>query len=436
MKSQHKKFDEALRERLRLYTEEPREDLWQGIAVQAASTATRVRWTSWVNYFSVLTIFGILVSASLKGIERRETGDVAYRTPPSQVVPNDQPTDNLPNENQENMQTKRSAPQGSDRPNATAGEKSMNPDHQVAITQPLQTASGSDSIETKVEVFLEIRLPTDHLQELELIDTIMTAIQIAPEEKTAVRSQKQTRNLRRAKHVPLKMYFSVMPTIGYQRIESNQSDDIIIENIDHLSALSTQRLGVRVELGAEFPIKKRLNGFAGILYYQQNQVINYTEKSLDSTLVLPGQNPGDIIVEPQFVYQDKTVDYEIKNIGIQLGVNYKLTKSKPSTTSTTDVLSPGNNMPERRFLHLVGTGVEFHKALNSTNASDQTEFSNPTAYLFWNVYYRMQYPSEGKLKAIFQPSMNYAFYIKQNLNAPFYVKPYGIGLNIGFTYNF
>jgi hypothetical protein len=48
----------------------------------------------------------------------------------------------------------------------------------------------------------------------------------------------------------------------------------------------------------------------------------------------------------------------------------------------------------------------------------------------------LQYPSEGRLKAVFQPTLNYSFYINQNLNAPFYVKPYGLGLNVGVTYNF
>jgi hypothetical protein len=39
-------------------------------------------------------------------------------------------------------------------------------------------------------------------------------------------------------------------------------------------------------------------------------------------------------------------------------------------------------------------------------------------------------------QSFFQPTLNYSFYINQNLNAPFYVKPYGLGLNLGFTYNF
>ena len=39
-------------------------------------------------------------------------------------------------------------------------------------------------------------------------------------------------------------------------------------------------------------------------------------------------------------------------------------------------------------------------------------------------------------QSFFQPALNYSFYINQNLNAPFYVKPYGLGLNLGFSHNF
>ena len=88
-------------------------------------------------------------------------------------------------------------------------------------------------------------------------------------------------------------------------------------------------------------------------------------------------------------------------------------------------------------MQTLGTGFEFHMALNKLEESYQAEFTNnPSAYVFYNLYYRLQYPAEGRLKAVFQPTLNYSFYINQNLHAPFYVKPYGLGLNIGFTYNF
>lgn len=44
--------------------------------------------------------------------------------------------------------------------------------------------------------------------------------------------------------------------------------------------------------------------------------------------------------------------------------------------------------------------------------------NDPSAFVFYNLYYRLQYPSEGRLKAVFQSTLNYSFYINDKLNAP------------------
>jgi len=213
------------------------------------------------------------------------------------------------------------------------------------------------------------------------------------------------------------IYFTIMPTFGYQRINSNSSDNIIIESIDRIATFSTDRLGVRAELGVEDPITDRIKVFGGLVYYQRKQTINYTEKQVEKTEVSTGPG-GEIVIVPQYVYVEKSFEYELKNLGVQVGLSYALSKKK--------------------LLQTIGTGFEFHVALNKLEDHPQgPEFTNnPSAYLFYNLYYRLQYPAESRLKAVFQPTLNYSFYINQNLNAPFYVKPYGLGLNLGFTYNF
>jgi hypothetical protein len=217
-------------------------------------------------------------------------------------------------------------------------------------------------------------------------------------------------------HRKFSIYFTAMPTFGYQRIESKTNDKIYIESIKKISAFSTERLGLRVELGAEVPLSNRLKVFGGILYYQRKQTIDYTEKQIDTTQVSIGSN-GEYVVGTKLILSDKSFEYELKNIGFQVGLNYQLKKAK--------------------FLQSLGTGIEFQFALNKLSEEiNQTLTNNPSAYVFYNLYYRLQYPSEGRLKAVFQPTLNYSFYINQDLNAPFYVKPYGLGLNVGATYNF
>jgi hypothetical protein len=170
-----------------------------------------------------------------------------------------------------------------------------------------------------------------------------------------------------------------------------------------------------LELGIEKPLSKRFKMFGGLLYYQRKQTIEYVERTVDSTIVSTGPG-GEVTVEPQFKSTNQSFEYELKNIGLQIGLNYKLS--------------------QRKFLQTLGTGLEFQFALNKRIPNQEVFTNNPSAYVFYNVYYRLQYPSEGRLKAVFQPMLNYSFYINQDLNAPFYVKPFGLGLNIGFTYNF
>lgn len=211
-------------------------------------------------------------------------------------------------------------------------------------------------------------------------------------------------------------YFTAMPTFGYQRIKSNDQDNIIIQSIKRIPTLSTSRLGIRGEIGIESRSDKRTRVFGGLLYYQRRQTIGYIEKIVDSTNFNTGS--AGIELEPHFTQVDKSFEYELKNIGLQVGINYMLSRGK--------------------FLQTIGTGIEFQVALNKLhNESEAAKFTTmPSAYVFYNIYYRIQYPADSRLKAIFQPTLNYGFYINENLNAPFYVQPYGLGLNIGATYQF
>jgi hypothetical protein len=236
-------------------------------------------------------------------------------------------------------------------------------------------------------------------------------------EKINKKSNQQNEEKKINKDHKYALYLLAMPTFGYQRIEANTKDNILIDNVKKVSNFSTKRLGIRAEVGIIVPVSKRLSLAGGILYYQRKQTIDYVEKIWDSTYV-ENTSASDITLAPHFKYENKTFEYELKNVGVQLGFNYILSKGK--------------------FLHTAGTGIEFHKALNKFGEKQKQEgFSaNPSTYVFYNVFYRVQYPAVGKIKAIFQPTFNYSLFLNENMNAPFYVKPYGFGLNFGITYNF
>lgn len=211
-------------------------------------------------------------------------------------------------------------------------------------------------------------------------------------------------------------YLIAMPTLGYQRIEANRNDNIFIEGINRVPNFSFKRLGVRLEAGIQVPLSKRMQVSAGLLYYQRKQTLGYVEKMVDSMKVISAES--EIVVGPEFSYIQKTFDHELRNAGLQLGIIYMLSVKK--------------------FVHSLGTGLEVHKSLRKPSGGETGQFfvEDPSLYLFYDLYYRLQYPAEGRLKAVFQPTLNYSFYFNKDLNAPFYVKPYGLGLNLGITYHF
>ncbi|HYG03407.1 MAG TPA: hypothetical protein VD927_13240 [Chryseosolibacter sp.] len=202
------------------------------------------------------------------------------------------------------------------------------------------------------------------------------------------------------------LYALVMPTFGYQQVRPVDDDDIVIESIEKISLFSTKRLGIRAEVGYEHAISKRLSANAGVFYYQRKQTIAYGYRDPRRVEVVPieGQ-PWSYQVKQELL--SSTFEYEVKNIGLTAGINYTI-KSK--------------------VLHQkLGTGVEIHKAMSSSGEINGTN----RAFIFANAYYRISYPVAPSIDIMIQPTLNYSIQLDERLDAPFYVKPYGLGLNFG-----
>lgn len=429
MKDMNESFDDQLSRRLRGYSEDPRKELWQNImAITSANVkppaTKRNSRTAWMFILVLLTIGGryyyerISTSAKepvasressplppVKGIDKaaaeneRPAETAGTRTGTRNSVGSSKQNTTDPNTSGRNDISKKQAGFDQTASMHVIGEE--NSDLSTTDDNVIES-SPSSGIEPQVVKYSE--------NEKSVTVESKTTKPGAPDEVKTVIKEKEK------KHNKFSVYFIIMPTFGYQRINSNSSDDVIVESIDRISTFSTDRLGVRAELGVEDPITNRIKVFGGLVYFQRKQTIDYTEKQVEYTEVSQGPN-GEIIVVPEFKHVQKSFEYELKNLGVQVGVSYELSRKK--------------------LLQTLGTGFEFHVALNKLEDKYKAEFTNnPSAYVFYNLYYRLQYPAEGRLKAVFQPTLNYSFYINQNVNAPFYVKPYGLGLNIGCTYNF
>lgn len=414
MKVMDDSFDDELSERLTKFSEEPRGILWESISARIEAEDREVRLqkkmrVGWIFIFGFILMGGffylgsersasIVTSGKKKELTNNTPGDVAIK--PVEVGPQ-LPTqkkseaqkieDQYPKQFTWGVESNTSTNFEIDEATATIEKRSRPADSPTNDTNIIP-ASGSFSNEVAADSNKLTAVKRNEVKNVE------------PQPETNLERKPNRSNI----------YFTIMPTLGYQRIEPNSQDNLIVESIDRVSAFSADRLGVRAELGVEYPVANRVNIFGGLVYFQRHQTIGYTEKTVGNTEIVEGPN-GEVILEPEFTYEHRSFEYEVRNLGMQIGVSYQIAK--------------------RKFLQTLGTGVEFHLALNKFE--DTPELTNsPSAYVFYNLYYRIQYPADTKLRAVVQPTLNYSFYINQNLDAPFYVKPYGLGLNIGFTYNF
>ncbi len=416
-------FDDELSKRLKEFSSEPRESLWDSISERIETEDREVRLqkkmrVGWIFIFSSILIGGFFYLVSLdaernssivttggrKELTNDNPGDVASKR--TEVLPELQlqkKQDDQKIEGQYPKQYKR----------GFESNTPINLEIEELSTTGERENNMLDIPTTHVEIALANRSSlTNEISS----DSTNNSVTLKTKEINKIEQQPDDTNLEKKRNRP-NIYFTIMPTLGYQRIEPNSNDNLIIEGIDRVAAFSPDRLGVRAELGAEHPITSRINVFGGFVYFQRQQTIGYTEKQVRETELSNGPD-GEVNFETKYTYVQKSFDYEVRNLGLQIGANYQLSKKK--------------------FLHTVGSGIEFHVALNKVqHPQPTTEFTNnPSVYLFYNLYYRLQYPADTKLRAVMQPTLNYSFYIDQNANAPFYVKPYGLGLNIGFTYNF
>lgn len=496
MKNTRDPFDEALRNRLDNYSEEPNDRLWSGIASNIDTVKPPFAWTKWLSISSaVVIVTGVVLYFSWNGFEDNRIADGAKASLAEALLKGENDMEKATDDNTEaqvNAEMQRAdvpeiVSQSSDEESESmqqikigtgAGEngktiqtnvdasppgvainnvKDANEDHgttsatsaeeesrpkeniallsvtnavaspavaqvdQYVISDPIKIGMQSEGASSEQQMVTPLAANTtqDDLQHTEANIPVSDSLHNTVEQtetkevvaKLSGKKEKQHSNSR------LSLYLTAMPTFGYHRIEANQNDNVFIESVARISHFSTKRLGVRAEIGAEYALTKKLRAFGGILYYQRKQTIDYTER-VPINSVVDNLIDSVIVIQPEFTSKPRTFEYELRNLGIQFGVNYVL--------------------KEKKFLHTVGTGVEFHKALNKLPESQRNLgfHSNPSTYVFANLYYRLQYPADGKLRAVFQPTFNYSLYLNQDMNAPFFVKPYGLGLNLGLTYRF
>ncbi|MEX2232657.1 MAG: hypothetical protein WD824_10880 [Cyclobacteriaceae bacterium] len=442
MKSTHEPFDKELKGRLLNYTEEPDKDLWQGIVRSVVSLGPEPRWVVWTNRLSVLLIAlsGVFfLTVEERNPEKEMLGELSSSYSDIDTIQVRHPTGKDDLSVSGNVVRKQTILPG-DKPRAAEVQPSRQ--RRLGLETPATLAVSALDEKFSIEVKSDLSLPRhENVPDVSISaatdaasktpTTKLVFVKDVPDNEDRTSAKKETQDSdsseKKGRKKSFALYFTAMPTFGYQRIEAKKDDQLYIQGIKRIPAFSADRLGVRLEAGAEVPLSKRWMVFGGLLYFQRKQTIDYVERQNERMVT---GTEGEFV--EQYKYTPKSIEYELRNAGLQIGLTYRLWMARGKS-----ITAAGSLLPGRRFLHVLGSGIEFHKALDNTRALEKAEyFTDPSTYVFFNVYYRMQYPHIGKLRAIFQPTFNYSFYINENLNAPFYVKPYGLGLILGCTYNF
>lgn len=428
MKSMRKENDSVFRRRLSNYSEEPDRDLWPQIAVQVSRVPPQ--WTAWIRRLSAFII--ALSPALFLGFEIVRIQD-ASSTAKQVTTEASNPSVNPDRLCPEDRAVTRRNPATIDTGPSLIAIPGISAVASIPAASPAATnewthrRSHFDRQRTALSKIVDI----EHVRILQAFDAVMDM----EAKKVQVTEQPKKKEKHKLFPTSFDLYFTFMPTLGYQRIKSNRSDNILIQDFKPIPAFSKDRLGIRLEAGLQTIGSKRWKAYGGILYFQRHQTLEYVEKRVDSLIAVPPTQDGATL-EPQFSLVPGSMDYDVKNIGLHFGLTYRLwDKDKTYVESDAHYFQNFASGSRKRFLHEVGNGIELHKSLKSTRAVSVAEgYADPSLYAFINLYYRLQYPRVGRLKAIFQPTFNYSFYINKDVNAPFYVKPYGFGLNLGCRY--
>jgi hypothetical protein len=210
----------------------------------------------------------------------------------------------------------------------------------------------------------------------------------------------------------LNIYGSVNPSLNYQIVSPLTTDGVLISGLKSPGVISTNRMGLGIEAGLMIPISKRWEGFAGVNYFQQHNVITYYYKS--SGAMELGQSSGNSLTfNPRIRTQD--VAYDMENIGVQSGVFFKF----------------------KQGILTQKAGLSFSYQHGMRKTSGEMIYDNSQSnYLFVQLHYRFEFALTKRMNMFIQPTQAYSIWSSEKLTAPFKLTPYRASINFGLVFNF
>ena len=373
----------SVRERLGRYEEAPSDELWGKIASRTNKPIAPV-WPLWVGGVSLgiaVALFLVTFNAgevspvndqsklSGKELSRKETQSIRKETlRENSIERSDVPrTLNLQPLTSITTETRNAVPQLTTH------------DSQPDIPQP---ATETDSVTVvEAQTFPPKKSKTDEV--------------VPPYKKSRSKFQ---------------LYFSVTPSLSFQKIIPNSNDEIIIEGFENRSPLSIKRFGFGIDAGFERDIDHIFGYYGGVSFYRQQQEISYRYFDQEADVNRVGDAWTFEINRPQHT---RTFDYSMTNIGVRSGILVTLKGDK--------------------LKHKFGAGLIYsHGFAKSTGSYNNSQ----SAYLSYQLFYRSEVRINEHVSWFVEPTFVYGFLSKEKLAEPFSLKPYRAGLSLGALYRF
>lgn len=235
---------------------------------------------------------------------------------------------------------------------------------------------------------------------------------VTKKDTTSVNSPVKPAEKKRRKKFRPSVYFQLAPSMAYQKIIPSKTDAINIQKLNSPGVISADRFGWSAEAGFQMQVLPKLELYASLSYYQQQQVISYTYAT-DETHI--AQNPDDLSYTVSPGSATREFAYNMRNTGISAGALYFLKGKK--------------------LMHKIGGGVFYQKGFRGGKENDS--YTNAQSdYFGYQLLYRLEYVLTRRTNFFVQPVFTHSLFSSEKLNEPFTIKPYRAGIGFGLVYHF
>ncbi|MFZ6012999.1 MAG: hypothetical protein ACOYXT_21835 [Bacteroidota bacterium] len=245
-----------------------------------------------------------------------------------------------------------------------------------------------------------------------VVKTDSPRVVLEKKEEALIKPHKEGRENKNRKKFRPSLYAIVTPFMTYQKIEPIKGDDINVYSLESPGIFSAERFGWSGEMGFQMGVHRKIDAFAALSYYQQDQTISYRYHS---------SHLADVWAVSDRSYSLKAGEvrrgfgYTMKNVGVSLGFLYKIQGEK--------------------LIHKMGAGIQYQRGLSRSSSGGSYDNSSSN-YIGYQLIYRMEYGWTSRMNFFIQPTFIRSIVASEELKEPFTIKPYRAGIGFGVVYHF